>query len=800
MKFTLSWLKEHLETDADVDAIGEALTRIGLEVEAIENKAALLAPFTVAYVKSAARHPNADKLQVCEVETAGGVTQVVCGAPNARAGMKGVFAPSGSIIPGSGLVLKPTQIRGVESNGMLCSEREMGLSGEHDGIIELPDDAPVGAPIAQVMGLDDPVILIKLTPNRGDCAGVHGIARDLAAAGLGTLKTPPVPPVEGRFASPITTALHLAAETADACPLFAGRLIKGVTNRPSPAWLQRRLKAVGLRPISALVDVTNLLSLDRARPLHVFDADKISGNLQARMAHANESIVGLDGETYRLSPEICVIADDTRALGIAGVMGGLDTGCTEETKNVFIEAALFSPQRIAQAGRMLNITSDARFRFERGVDPEFCLPGLELASALILQFCGGEASTIVTAGAAPEWRRTIAFDAGRVAALTGLSIDDETIVQILNDLGFGVAGRDAALVVTPPSWRPDIEGSADLVEEVVRIAGLDRLPSTPLPRLPGVARAVLTPLQRRVRDTRRLLAARGLTETINNSFVPRAHAQLFGGGDDERQLANPMSAEIDAMRPSLLPSLLAAAARNADRGASAFSAFEIGPQFLGGTPGEQVVVAAGLRSGAPERHWQGARPADLFAVKADVAEVLTLAGLNAASLAVTREAPAWYHPGRSGAIKLGPKILLATFGEAHPRVARAFDLDGPVQMFEVFLDALPQPKAKPTKAKPPLKTSDYPAVERDFAFLVDSDISAAQIIRAAQGAEKTLIERVSVFDVYAGKGVPEGRKSVAIAVRLQPFDRTLTEPEIEKISSAIVSAVTKATGGALRAG
>ncbi|MBL9009792.1 MAG: phenylalanine--tRNA ligase subunit beta [Alphaproteobacteria bacterium] len=794
MKFTLSWLKEHLVTEASLDEILVTLTRIGLEVESVEDKAAELAAFRVAHVRTATRHPNADKLQVCIVDTGTEDVMVVCGAPNARAGMKAVFAPVGAIIPASGLELKAGSIRGQLSNGMLCSARELKLGEDHDGIIELPDDAPVGAPVAAVLGLDDPVIDIAITPNRGDCNGVAGIARDLAAAGLGHVVTPEIAPVAGSFPSPIATAVA----AGEAAPLFEGRMIRGVKNGPSPAWVQNRLRAVGLRPISALVDVTNLISLDRARPLHVFDADRLSGKLTARFATDGESLVGLDGKSYALDGEIVVIADDAAARGIAGVMGGLETGCTMETVNVFIEAALFDPVRIAAAGRKTGINSDARYRFERGVDPAFNRAGLELATRLILDWCGGEASDVVSAGAVPAWRRTIAFDPGLVKRLTGLDLPPAEILRILGDLGCTIAGA-FPFQVTPPSWRPDLHGAADLVEEVTRIHGLDNIPATPLPRLAAVTKPGLSPAQRRVREARRALGARGLVEAVSYSFIPRAHARLFGGGEEAMLLANPISADLDAMRPSVLPSLIAAASRNAARGLTPAHLFEVGPAFAGSGDADQPTVAAGLRAGQGARQWSGAPfVPDVFAAKADALALIEALGGPAANLTVVADAPGWYHPGRSGQLKLGPKTVIARFGELHPSVMEAMDIKGPAAAFEVFVDAIPLPKARATKTKPALVLSDYQAVERDFAFLVNASVAAADLIKAAAGADKGLIERVDLFDLYEGKGVPEGQKSLAIAVRLQPKDRTLTEPEIEAVAQKIVAAVAKATGGSLR--
>ncbi|MGD0141541.1 MAG: phenylalanine--tRNA ligase subunit beta [Rhizomicrobium sp.] len=796
MKFTLSWLKEHLDTDADARTVAETMTRIGLEVEAIEDKGAGLREFVVAHVVSAEKHPNADKLKLCMVDTGEDIVQVVCGAPNAHTGMKGVFAKPGTVIPVSGEVLKISSIRGVESRGMLCSERELLLSDEHQGIIELAQDAIVGAPAAGALGLDDPVIDVAITPNRGDCTSVYGIARDLAAAGLGRLKSGGVMAVPGKFPSPIQVHLNFPSGVESACPLFAGRLIRNVKNRPSPDWVQRRLRAVGLRPISALVDVTNLMSYDRGRPLHVFDAAKLSGDLQARLAKDGETVLALDGKTYALDSKMCVIADNAAARGIAGVMGGEDTGCTLDTTDVFVESAYFDSVRTAATGRKLGIMSDARYRFERGVDPEFVVPGLELATKWILEFCGGEPSEIVVAGAVPAWRRQIAFSAAAVARLAGLEIRKDEIVRILKSLGFVVEGGET-MQVMPPSWRGDIEGKADLVEEVVRIYGLDRVPSQPMSRLHAVAQPALTAPQKRLRLTRRALAARGFHETISNSFIARAHATLFGGGDDARQVENPISADTDALRPSVLPSLLAAAQRNAARGIADQLLFEVGAQFESGMPGAQTTVAAGIRIGAGTRTWtKSTHPADAFDAKADMLAAIETAMGGAMTAPIKTGAPAWYHPGRAGTLALGTKVL-GIFGELHPKILAAFDLKGPVAMFEVFLDAIPEPKAK-SKARGPFAPSPYPAVERDFAFVLDAKIVAEEVVRATRNVDRALIERVDIFDVYEGKGVPEGKKSLAIAVRLQPKDRTLTDVEIDAVAQKIVAAVTKATGGALR--
>jgi len=797
MKFTLSWLKEHLETDAEAGAIAEKLTSIGLEVETVEDAGARLKAFVVAHVVSAEKHPNADKLKLCMVDDgSGSPIQVICGAPNAHTGMKGVFARPGTIIPATGEALKVGTIRGIESRGMLCSARELMLGDEHDGIIELPSSAKIGDPAAKALGLTDPVIDVSLTPNRGDAASVFGIARDLAASGLGTLKDGTVSPVKGKFTSPKSIALNFPPDAADACPLFAGRMVRGVKNGPAPKWVQDRLKAVGLRPISALVDVTNLISLDRGRPLHVFDADKLSGNLQARLAKAGEQILALDGKTYGLEAGMTVIADDVVARGIAGVMGGEDTGCSDTTTNVFIESAYFDPARTARTGQKLGILSDARYRFERGVDPEFVVPGLELATKLILEWCGGEPSETVVAGSVPNWRRVIDFDPDYVARLGGLKVAKSETISILKRLGFGV--EDGSPVrVTPPSWRSDVAGKADLVEEIVRIHGVNRVPSQALVRADAVAKPTLTPAQRRTRAVRRALAARGFNETVNYSFIPRGDAKLFGGGDEARQVENPIASDLDALRPSVLPSLLAAAKRNEARGFNDLMLFEIGVQFESGVPGAQEIVAAGIRVGEGSRSWtKASHPSDAFDAKADTLAIIETAMGGPMTAPIKPGAPAWYHPGRSGTLALGPK-LLARFGDIHPKVLAAFDLKGPVSGFEVLLEALPEAKSK-GNARPVFSPSPFQAVERDFAFLVDVTVPADDILRAARSAERNLIEAVAIFDVYEGKGVPEGKKSLAISVRIQPKDKTLTEPEIEVVAQKIVTGVAKATGAALR--
>ena len=797
MKFTLSWLKDHLDTKADVQDIADKLTGIGLEVESIEDAGARLKDFTVAEIVSAEKHPNADRLRLCMVNS--GDTdplQIVCGAPNARAGIKVVLARPGMVIPASGEALKVGSIRGVESRGMMCSARELLLGEDHDGIIELPADSKVGAPAAAALGLTDPVIDVSITPNRGDAASVFGVARDLAAAELGTLRTKKVEPVAGKFTSPKRITLDFTPENKTACPLFAGRLIRNVKNGPSPKWVQDRLKAVGMKSISALVDATNLIAQDRGRPLHVFDADKLTGNLHARMAKEGEQVLALDDKSYALDSETVVIADDKTAQGIAGVMGGMESGCSLETTNVFIESAWFEPTRVARAGRKLGIVSDARYRFERGVDPQFVLPGLELCTHLILEWCGGEPSEVVIAGELPSPHKHINFDPSLVETLGGMAVGTDESIRILSRLGFTVIEHGDILHVTPPSYRRDIDGAADLVEEIVRIHGLSGVASTPLERDRAVAKPVLTSAQRRSRTVRRTLAARGFNECVSFSFIAREQARLFGGGDDARELSNPIASDLDALRPSPLPSLLAAASRNVARGFPDLHLFEIGPAFQSGMPEAQTTNAAGIITGAGMRDWtKSGHAANLFDAKAAMIAALEAAMGGPMTAPVTAGAPAWFHPGRSGTIALGPKQL-AWFGELHPRILAAFDLKIPVAGFEINLDAIPEPKAKKTSTA--FVPSPFQAIERDFAFVVDAKVPAGEIVKAAKMADRALIESVAVFDVYEGKNLGEGKKSIAIAVRVQPKDKTLTEAEIEALAGKIVAAVTKATAATLR--
>ncbi|GJD48171.1 Phenylalanine--tRNA ligase beta subunit [Methylobacterium crusticola] len=807
MKFTLSWLKDHLDTDAGLAVIVETLTRIGLEVERVEDKAAALASYRIAAVLTAEQHPNADRLRVCTVDTGEGgpPVQVVCGAPNARAGMRSVFAPPGTYVPGKDITLAVGVIRGVESRGMLCSGAELGLSDDHDGILDLPADAPVGQPYAAYAGLDDPVIEINLTPNRPDCTGVLGIARDLAAAGIGTLRRGVLPPVRGEGPCPVAVTRALAPGDDALCPLFALRLVRGVRNGPSPEWLRRRLAAIGLRPINALVDITNYITFDRGRPLHVFDAAKVTGDLTVRRARDGEEVLALDGRTYRLDDGAVVIADEAGVESIAGIMGGEHSGCDEGTTDVLIESALWDPRTIARTGRRLGIVTDARYRFERGVDPAFAVPGLDLATRMVVDLCGGVPTEAAISGEAPDTDHLIDFPWTEVRRLSGLDVSRPEMKVTLEALGFHVAGSGDRVKVLPPSWRPDVEGKADLVEEIVRIAGLDRIEAKPLPRIDAtVIRPVLTVIQRRTRLAKREFAARGLVEAVTWSFIARADALLFGGGAPELALANPIAADLSDLRPSLVPGLLRAGQRNADRGSGDVALFEVGQCFASDQPEGQTTKAAALRRGTARhggagRHWDGAaRPVDAYEAKADALALLTALGVPTGGLQVVPGGPDWLHPGRSGTLQFGPRNPVGYFGEVHPRVLRALDARGPVVACEITLEALPLPKHRPTKMKPPASLPEFQPLTRDFAFVVGRDVAAGDILKAAQGAERALIAGVEVFDIYEGPGIGADQKSVAVAVRLQPTDRTLTDAEIEAVSRKIVAEVARRTGATLR--
>ena len=804
MKLTLAWLKEHLDTEAPLAAIVDRLSMIGLEVESVADRGKMLAPFTIARVISAEQHPNADRLRVCMVDTgAGDPVQVVCGAPNARAGMKGVFVPPGAFIPGKNMMLGIGKIRGVESRGMLVSEFELQISDDHEGIIELSQDAPVGANYAHWAGLDDPVIEINLTPNRADCAGVSGIARDLAAAEMGKLRDRSVRPVKGDFPSPVKVTLDFGT-TPSLCPAFALRLVRGVRNGASPAWLQRRLIAIGLRPINALVDITNFITYDRGRPLHVFDAAKVHGNLTVRRARDGESLVALDGKHYSLDPSMCVIADESGVESLAGIMGGENTGCSETTTDVLIESALWDPVNIAQTGRKLGVQSDARYRFERGVDPAFMLPGLELATAMVLDLCGGKPSEVTVAGAPEVPERIIDFPLDELPRLTGLHVDLREIERVLGRLGFAITDAGKHLKATVPSWRADVEGKADVVEEIVRILGVDHIPATPFDRGEAPRRPVLTPIQLRTRKAKRALAARGMLEAVTWSFLAKRQAELFGGGNPELALANPIASDLSDMRPSLIPGLVAAAQNNADRGFPNVALFEVGQVFRGDRPQDQLTAASGVRRGLAKatgigRHWSPpAGEVDAFDAKADALAVLAAAGAPAAALQVVPGGSPWFHPGRSGTIQIGPQTLLGHFGELHPRALEALDAEGPLVAFEVMLEKIPEPRGRATRARPALELSPFQPVERDFAFVVDRAVNAADVLRAAQSADRKLITNVAVFDVYEGVGIEPGKKSIAISVTLQPREKTMTDAEIEAVAGKIVAEVGKRTGGTLR--
>jgi phenylalanyl-tRNA synthetase beta chain len=802
MKFTLSWLKEHLDTDRSLREIADKLTMIGLEVERIEDKAKLYAPFTIARVVEAKQHPNADRLRVCMVDTGkGDPIQVVCGAPNARAGMTGVFVPPGAFIPGKNMTLAVGTIRGVESRGMLVSEFELQISDDHEGIIDLPADAPVGANFAHWAGLDDPLIEINLTPNRADCAGVHGIARDLSAADMGRFKDPAIKPLEGQFPCPVAVTI----KARELCPAFALRLVRGVKNGPSPDWLQRRLTAIGLRPINTLVDITNFITYDRGRPLHVFDAAKVRGNLVVRRGRPGETLLALDGKSYALDETMCVIADDDGVESLSGIMGGEKTGCSEATADVLIESALWNAPNIAQTGRKLGVDSDARYRFERGVDPAFMLPGLELATAMVLELCGGAPSEIVVAGKAEVPERVIEFPLAELTRLTGLAVPLPEVRRVLGHLGFFVAGQGERVKVAVPSWRQDVESKTDLVEEVVRILGVERVPATAFDRGEAPRKPVLTPIQLRARKAKRALAARNLVEAVTWSFVAKDRAELFGGGQPELALANPIAADLSDMRPSLIPGLVAAAQKNADRSFVDVGLFEVGQIFRGDAPEDQLTAAAGVRRALAKpsgfgRHWaKRDGEVDAFDAKSDALAVLIAAGAPVQALQVLPGGPPWFHPGRSGTIQIGPQNILGHFGELHPSALEALDAEGPLVAFEVVLERIPEPKAKPTRAKPLLELSPFQPVERDFAFIVGRNVRAADIVRAAQSADRKLISGVSVFDVYEGAGIEPGKKSIAIAVTMQPRDKTMTDAEIEALAAKIVAEVGKRTGGTLRA-
>jgi phenylalanyl-tRNA synthetase beta chain len=820
MKFSLSWLKTHLDTDASLQQITDTLTAIGLELEGVEDRGAILAAFRVAYVIEAVQHPDADRLRACRVDTGSGIVSVVCGAPNARTGMKAVFAPPDSFIPGTGITLKIGKIRGVESAGMLLSAREMGLGDDHAGIIELPDDAPIGIPYAVWAGLDDPVIEIAVTPNRGDALSVRGVARDLAAAGLGTLKPFAPAPIPAAFEH----RLHWQLDMPEYCPFVLGRAIRNVKNGPSPAWLADRLTSIGLRPINALVDVTNFFTIDLGRPLHVFDVDKITGDTLILRPGAGETFRALNGRDYIATPDDCAIADAAGVQSLAGVMGGEATGCDETTTTVFVEVAYFDPVRVALTGRRHQILSDARQRFERGIDPALMPDAIEAATKLILDLCGGEPAQTVAAGIPPDWQRDATLRFERIAGLGGVEMSPDEAVASLNALGFSTQGRDAAKVtVAVPSWRNDvaaaivldqppsldperariaaegcaaIEAECDLLEEVLRLRGLDAVPPVSMPRTTPVPIATLTPRQTRAALTRRALAAQGLAECISFSFMAHSQAALFGDTPESLRLTNPIAADLDQLRPTPVATLALAASRNAARGFSDIGLFEIGPAFLESVTQNQTILAAGLRTGGTQRSWiSPVRCVDAMDAKADLWAAMAAIGVPLDALTITADAPGFYHPGRSGIVRQGPKTILGRFGELHPRVIAALDLAGPVVAFELFLDAVAEPKRRKKAA---LDLPPFQPVRRDFAFLADTGVAADTLLRAVRGAERNLIAGVTLFDVYEGEKLPPGKKSIGVEVMFQPRENTLTDAEIEAACGKIIAAVTKATGAGLR--
>lgn len=797
MKFTLSWLKEYLDTDASLDVILEKLTDVGLEVEGVEDRAAMYAPFKVVEVMEAVQHPNADRLRVCQVKTETGMLQVVCGAPNARAGMKAILAPEGSYVPGLDMTMKKTKIRDVESNGMMASMREMQLGDDQNGIIDLPVDTPIGTALAEIFGLNDPIIEINVTPNRPDCAGVRGVARDLAAAGLGTLKPLPTTKIAAKFDTP--TKINLATE---ACPLFVGRLIKNVKNGQSPEWLQNKLKAIGLRPISTLVDITNYFTIGLCRPLHVFDADKLKGHLTVRMAKTGETFDALNDKSYSLTDTMVAVCDESGVLGLGGIVGGTSTGCSDTTSNVFLECAYFDPLTIARTGRLLGVGSDARYRFERGIDPAFTVDAIELATQMILDLCGGDAGSVVQSGAVPICTKTFAYKTDMFQKLMGYDVPVAEQKQILESLGFSVA-HDWA--VTSPSWRPDILGTADLVEEVARIKGFAAIPAISVLKDGAVAKPAETARGQKMRKTRNALASIGLQECITWSFMDENLAYQFGANDMQNaqrlKLVNAISSELTQMRPSILPNLIEAAQKNNDRGYPNVALFEVGPVFKDVAPSTQPVVAAGIRYGAMgDKHWSGAtasRNVDAFDAKADAFKAIEAAGGPSGNIQVSRDAPSYYHPGRSGALRLGASVI-GYFGEIHPALLDTMKVSAPVVGFEVFIENIPEPKKKGT-ALPLVQLSSFQPISRDFAFLADEKTEADAFVKAIKSVDRNLITTVDIFDIYAGKGIETGKKSVAIAVTIQPKSATLTEAEIEGLTKKIIDIVTQKTGAILRA-
>jgi phenylalanyl-tRNA synthetase beta chain len=801
MKFTLSWLQDHLATKLDLDGILEKMLQAGLEVEHVDNPADKLAAFTVAHVTAAAPHPDADRLRVCTVSTVDGERQIVCGAPNARAGMTAIYAPLGTYIPGLDFTLdkKPRKIRGIESHGMLCSTKEIEAGEDHDGIADLDTPFEVGTPAAKALGLDDATIDFEVTPNRPDWLGVAGIARDLAAAGAGRHLPRDIKAVPGSYDCPV----DIVIEAPQACAMFAGGMVRGVRNGPSPDWMQARLKAIGIQPRNLLVDVTNYISFDRARPLHVYDAARLKGPVRARLGKPGETLDALDGKTYEIGAEMCVIADDSGAIGLGGVMGGQGTAVSDETSDVFIESAWFDPLRTARTGRDTGINSDARYRFERGVDPKSCLEGLDLAMQLITEHGGGEASHTLMVGTPPAQPDKIAFRLNDVERLTGLKLRPAQMKKMLKELGFAIEDAGDAWYLTAPSWRFDISQSADLVEEIARLVGYDALPVASLPEPAAGRGAMLTPLQERLRITRRAMAARGFLEAVTWSFMSKPHAALFSGGGDKLDplltIANPVASDLDQMRPSILGNLARAIQRGADRGERDIRLFEAGPVYRGDGPKDQRSMLAALVRPGLARHWAGAgTPYDAYTAKADLLALLEAIGQPADRFKIAPPRDSHWHPGQSASLKLGPKVTIAQFGALHPRVLKALDVDGPLYGFEFNLNAVPQMKARRLKTRSALDASDLTPVRRDLAFLVDETVPAGEIERLCRGAEKSLVSDIAVFDVYRGRGVALGKKSIAIEVTLQPAGETLKDKQIDAVMDKLIAAVAKGTGGVLR--
>jgi phenylalanyl-tRNA synthetase beta chain len=781
MKFTLSWLKEHLLTDASLEEIVESLNSLGLVVDSVQHPGKRLTGFKIVSVLEAAPHPDADRLKVLTVDTGSEKLQVVCGGANARQGMKGVLALPGFTIPSNGMVMKIAAVRGVESHGMMCSEQELELAETSDGIIELPDEAPVGTDFAVYAGLDDPILDVEITPNRGDCLGVRGIARDLAATQIGALKELNVPVVSGMYKSPITVTL----EPSQACSYFTGRFIRGLTNRESPQWLQKKLKGIGIRPISALVDITNFICFDRGRPMHVFDADKLKGNLTVRNAKPNETLLALNAKTYDLETDMTIVADSHGPVALGGIIGGLESGAQLETQNVFLECALFDPISITMTGRKAGIITDSRYRLERGVDPAIIDECLEQATQLILDICGGEPSEIVQAGHLTDKTKTIVFDFKRVASLGGLNLPEEESRAILEKLGCRIAQNE----IRTPSWRKDLEGSADLVEEILRVKGYDAIPPEDLPAPSPDEElsdnSAIIASQKRRWIAKRALASCGYNEAFTWSFLSEKQAKLFQGGQSAFKIENPISADLSDMRPSLLPNLLSAITRNVSRGLKNSSLFETGHQFQNTT---QTLMVTAVRTGdAISKQWlESQRSVDFFDIKADILTLLASLGVEASTPQLIPEAPSWYHPGRSASLKLGPKITLASFGELHPALLKEFDLETSVVAFECYIESIPLPKKD--FRKKPLFLSPYQIVERDFAFVLDQSLSAEKLLSGIRKVDQHLIKEIRIFDVYQGPGVPEGKKSIAISIRLEPQEATLTEVQISDLSDKIISA------------